>query len=278
MNVSNSNRIIVTPSAYAREHFWYVQEIGTLQSIEPHISSRKELHSYLFLMVLDGAGKITYQGSSYTVHAGDCAFIDCNKPYSHTSDKEHQWRLMWVHFYGLNIAEFYSYFEETESKPIFSPDSLTIFEELLSKLYELQSQKKNFQELESHRLLTDLVTLCHTVQAEDKIESYALSDKLQNIRSYLDEHYAGKLTLDSISAHFFISKFYLSREYKKAFGITLQNDLTAKRISHAKSMLRFSNASIEEISRNCGFSTASYFTKVFRTEENMTPMTYRRKW
>ena len=40
MAKSSSNRILPTPSSYAREHYLYVQEIGTLQSLEPHVSKR----------------------------------------------------------------------------------------------------------------------------------------------------------------------------------------------------------------------------------------------
>ena len=35
MAKSTSNRIIATPSSYAKEHYLYIQEVGTLQSIEP---------------------------------------------------------------------------------------------------------------------------------------------------------------------------------------------------------------------------------------------------
>lgn len=43
-----SDRILVTPSSYARNHYLYVQEVGTLKSLQPHISRREKLESYLF--------------------------------------------------------------------------------------------------------------------------------------------------------------------------------------------------------------------------------------
>ena len=87
-----------------------------------------------------------------------------------------------------------------------------------------------------------------------------------------------KITLEELSSRFFISKYHLSREYKKHYGITIGNDLTARRLSHAKSLLRFSDGSIEGIAAACGFSDAGYFIKVFRRSEGMTPLEYRRKW
>lgn len=98
------------------------------------------------------------------------------------------------------------------------------------------------------------------------------------MHTYLEEHYAERITLEKLSDQFFISKFHLSREYRKTFGATLLSDLTAKRISHAKSMLRFSDDTVETIAQTCGFQDAGYFIKVFRKSENMTPLEYRKKW
>ena len=50
------------------------------------------------------------------------------------------------------------------------------------------------------------------------------------------------------------------------------------RLSRAKSLLRFSDSSVEEIAADCGFADAGYFIKVFKKAENMTPLEYRRKW
>lgn len=56
MGKSLSDRVLATPSAYARQHYLYVQEIGTLTSMEPHISSRENISSYLFSDGNSGGG------------------------------------------------------------------------------------------------------------------------------------------------------------------------------------------------------------------------------
>ena len=48
MSKAASDRILVTPSSYTKSQYLYIQEIGTLKSLEPHISQRKNLDSYLF--------------------------------------------------------------------------------------------------------------------------------------------------------------------------------------------------------------------------------------
>ncbi|CBL08058.1 helix-turn-helix transcriptional regulator [Roseburia intestinalis] len=105
-----------------------------------------------------------------------------------------------------------------------------------------------------------------------------LSDKLKTILHYLDEHYTENISLDQLAEHFFISKYYLSREFKKEFGTTVIQYVLAKRINNAKELLRYSNSSIEEIAHLCGIDDASYFNKVFRKMEGCTASEYRKRW
>ena len=81
-----------------------------------------------------------------------------------------------------------------------------------------------------------------------------------------------------IANEFFISKYHMSREFKKAYGITIANYIIAKRITYAKELLRFTDMQIEEIGRICGIEDNSYFNKVFRKFEGMTASDYKKKW
>ena len=49
--LSLSDRFLYTPSEFARKNLNYIQEIGKLKSIKPHISTRKELDSFLFFII-----------------------------------------------------------------------------------------------------------------------------------------------------------------------------------------------------------------------------------
>ena len=79
MEKSRSNRILATPSSYAKTHYLYVQEVGTLKSIEPHVSSRKNLNSFLLLIVTSGRGQLTFKGQLYTLTAGEIGRASCRE-------------------------------------------------------------------------------------------------------------------------------------------------------------------------------------------------------
>jgi len=63
----DSNRILYTPSNFARDFLIYLQETGRLRAIAPHSSNREGLQSFLCFVVLDGAGKLYYDGREYSM-------------------------------------------------------------------------------------------------------------------------------------------------------------------------------------------------------------------
>ena len=278
MAKSLSDRVLATPSSYARKHYLYVQEIGTLTSMEPHVSSRQNLSSYLFLTVMKGEGYFTYRGRRHFIKAGDCIYISCQNRYAHESTAEHPWTLMWVHFNGNGAEEFYEAYQKQERGFIFRPADTAPFTDSLTALYGLMQTKPSLMELCAHKYLTDLITLCFMENRPERAGGAAVSPKLMQVRRYLEEHYMERICLEDLSALFFISKYHLSREYKKNYGITIGNDLMARRISHAKSLLRFSDGTVEEIAALCGFGESGYFIRVFKKAEGLTPLEYRRKW
>ena len=278
MAKSKSNRILATPSAYARKHYLYVQEVGTLQSLEPHVSRRQNLNSFLFFVVMDGKGTLSYQGTSHKISAGDCVWVDCTRPYFHESSADHPWSLKWVHFYGPEAKHFYETYLSRGNSYLFHPRSILPFTEALDQLYLCQETKTPLMEVSANKCITDIITLCFTENEFLKQGEYSIPEKLQQIHAFIIENYAQKINLEELASQFFISKFHLSREYKKIYGTTIGNELTYQRISHAKSMLRFSDDSIDTIAINCGFQDSGYFIKVFKKAENMTPLEYRKKW
>ena len=56
-----SSRILYTPSTFARTSLLHLQEIGSLQAIHQHTSTRTNLTSFLCFVVLSGEGTLSYE-------------------------------------------------------------------------------------------------------------------------------------------------------------------------------------------------------------------------
>lgn len=284
--VTNTRRVICTPSQFTREHFFYIQEAGYLKSLQPHFSRRNGLQSYLFMIVLSGSGTVTYTddisaspGNDISVFAGagDCFFLDCSRAYTHISSEKDPWELLWIHFYGPQADGYYEYFRNRSSWHFRS----SYYSELISSIQTIlqlhENQNDDTDVLAANEITNILTYIC--TEAEDKPRvTNELHIKLQLIADYLNEHYTESITLDDLADHFYISKYYLSREFKKEYGITIIQYLLTKKITYAKELLRYSNSSIEEIAVLCGISDPSYFNKVFRKLEDCTASEYRKKW
>ncbi len=273
------NRIINTPSEFAKKNLFYIQETGYLKSFNSHSHIRQNLGSFLFFIVLSGEGTLTYQSNIYSLHKYDFVFIDCMEEYSHKNNSDNPWELLWIHFNGHNAVQYYNYFKQTSSN-IFN---LACYEDIIKILFEiinLHKEKISTTELITSKLITDILTMSITQQiALNQVLSYqSIGEKIQEIRNYLDNNYMYKITLEDLEKKFYISKFYLSREFKKIYGTTIINYLQDKRITKAKELLRFTTQSIEDIANQCGIPDSNYFNKVFKKSEAMTASNYRKMW
>lgn len=277
--IVKSNRIIYTPSSFAKNNLIYLQEIGELQAQQPHTSNRKNLTSYLFFIVTKGTGTLEYQNVTYKLSQGDCVFIDCQKPYAHQSS-ENLWNLRWIHFYGHNMNSIYEKYLELGGLPCFRSHNAEILIQLWEQLFHYASSHTNMKEIEIFSILTALLTALLNENRTTNPSFYSVQSKhnLQKIKDYLDMHYAEKITLDLLSNKFYINKFYLTRIFKEQFGLSITNYLLQIRITHAKKLLRFTDYPIEKISQECGMNDANYFSRAFKQVEGITPGQFRKMW
>jgi len=274
-DITSSRRILNTPSEFAKDNLLYIQEAGYLKSLKSHISQREQLNSYLFLIVLSGSGQFIYKKNTYKLKTDDCIFIDCNYRYSHQSSQSDPWEMMWVHFNGNYIKPYYDYYNSNVPEVVFNTNLTTDFTNIINNFIQLE-KKDITTEFISSKLLTDLLTLC--VKRQQSEVKQVNSAKLELIREYIVNGFRDKLALSIIAEEFYISKFYLSREFKKRYGVTIGDYIINKRITYAKELLRFTDKTIEEIALACGVSDNNYFSKIFRKLEGCSCSEYRRKW
>lgn len=274
-----SNRILYTPSEFAKTNLLHLQEIGQLQAKKPHTNSRSKLNSYLFFVVREGSGTLVYAGRTYELSTGSLVFIDCYKPYSHTSS-ENLWTLQWAHFYGPNMNGIYQKYVERGGKPCFKSSRLDDYLQLLDHLHTLATSDDYIKDMKIFEKLSSLLTLLmeDSWAPFDTQKHPAGKRNLQDVKNYIDIHFTEKITLNELSEQFYINKYYLTRIFKEQFGMPISQYIMQLRITHAKQNLRFTTLSIEEIAVKCGLEDANYFSRAFRKVEGVSPGEYRKQW
>lgn len=232
-----SSRILYTPSPFARSSLLHLQEVDSLTAIKPHTSKREKLQSYLCFMIEGGERELVYEGKKYDLKAGDVVFIDCRKAYSHSTGlnpNTELWSLRWCHFYGPSMPSIYAKYCERGGQPVIRGDDMghgadsscgadvsrgadaSQYATIFTDIYTLASSSDYIRDMRINGKLNDLLTFL--MESSWHREAHTNAPKkmeISQVRSFLDEHYKEKLSLESVASHFFIDKHYLVRLFKE---------------------------------------------------------------
>ena len=106
--------------------------------------------------------------------------------------------------------------------------------------------------------------------------SGAPNSALMKAVDYINFNFASEITMDDLCAVSGVSKQYLCLLFRNTLSTRPMEYIAKRRIQAAKELLVSTNKGIEDISEEVGFCTASYFCKLFKRYEGMTPSAFRR--
>ncbi|MHA6484975.1 helix-turn-helix transcriptional regulator [Paenibacillus sp. strain BS8-2] len=104
-------------------------------------------------------------------------------------------------------------------------------------------------------------------------ERHVEKGKYGELIQYIHEHLFEELTTDLLAARFYLSKYHLSREFKKTYGITIHRYITKARLVAAKRLI-MDGRPIAEAGRACGFNDYTSFLAAFKKEYGITPKSF----
>lgn len=91
------------------------------------------------------------------------------------------------------------------------------------------------------------------------------------INEYIMNNYNQPISLKSLADTLYLSEGYLSRYLKKIYNMSFSAYLRQVRLSHAMSELLYTDKAILQIALDNGFSSISFFNKVFKEEYGKSP-------
>ena len=274
----SSDRLLSTPSEFAKSNLFYLQEIGSLKAQKKHTSKRQNLSSFLFFYIRSGSGYLDYEGREYEIKAGDCVFIDCQKPYSHRTSED-LWSLEWIHFNGISVLPVYLKYLERGGQPVFHPDSLDDAAAIWESIDLVAHSNDYIRDIRINEYLSKLETFLMSFSWNPDIQPAGSNYRtVFALKEYLDGNYMEKITLDTLAEKFLTNKYTLSRSFKEQFGTPIINYLLVTRITRAKQLLRFTDETVEEVGNLCGISPLYYFSRIFKQIEGISPLEYRQRW
>ena len=93
---------------------------------------------------------------------------------------------------------------------------------------------------------------------------------ISKVLSYINENAGDDISLDDLAEQFYISKYHLSREFKRLVGTSPYRYIIQKRLIMAKQLL-LAGANPTDAYCHCGFGDYSNFYRAFKAEYGIGP-------
>ena len=152
----------------------------------------------------------------------------------------------------------------------------TLFEELISHLVKAGSAR------EDYFTAAKILELIHLLKKDSvrnenarTVSSAKENRSVQKAIAYIKEGFEKSISLSELSLATGYSPNHFQRVFTDIMGISPREYLEEVRIKHAKYLLAQSEETLAEIAQACGFSSQSYFSKVFKTHTFITPNEFR---
>jgi AraC-like DNA-binding protein len=122
--------------------------------------------------------------------------------------------------------------------------------------------------------------LVHELAKKSRIQSSAVYTHpyVNKIQEYILKNLHKDLQIGEIAEILSVTPNYLSALFKKSTGKTIQAYMTEEKMKYAEQLLLYSERPISEISSSLGYSSQSYFGKVFKNFSGYAPSEYQMRF
>lgn len=212
--------------------------------------------------------------SEQHITAGDLFLIPANLPNMYFPKKENPWTYQWIGFSGEKVEAILRDIHLTPNKCVLKNAFDVMITNFFSAIYTAVREKQPYLALSNSFSLLDYLVQNYT-STQEKNQSKQL---FLNIIHFIDQHYSQNLTITKIAELHNIDRTYLFKLFKRYKKITPSVYIQQLKLQQACLLLKKSSLTITDISYEVGFSSPSYFSKVFVTNLKMTPFHYRNQF
>lgn len=151
--------------------------------------------------------------------------------------------------------------------------------QLLNHYLSTQGGVANFGHIALCYQVMDILSVHFLVKSGDKegmgdIDRF--EDRIAQINNYIRANYSQPISMKDLSEKLYLSNGYLSRFFKKNYGMSFAEYLTNIRLFHAVDDLLYSNIPIIRVALDNGFSNVAVFNKAFKNIYGETPSAFRK--
>ncbi|MCF2679413.1 helix-turn-helix transcriptional regulator [Faecalicatena contorta] len=217
-------------------------------------------------------------GNSNTLHSG---YMKDGKECTYLSVTFHP-RFLYGYENSILQTKYVDYITENEEWASLHLEKNIIWhQEILywvKKIYEMSQEPPVDFELQVHMQLLQIWQKLYQYFAslpEREKKPQLHLQRLRDIVSYIQEHYAEEISLEEVAEQVNICKSECCRFFKKHMNMTIFDYILFLRIQKSLPLLK-SGESVTEVAGRVGFSSPAYYGQIFKRYMKCTPREYKK--
>lgn len=228
-----------------------------------------------FYIVNEGSFQIIENDITYNMSAGCALFVKKGTTITLKIDScSRDYINMYYYYFDMPVNIHDNSSSQYTIPKILEGVSGSILFEKAERYVEYFNSDNRMPRLDINSKFYDILSECIKYNIDYRHSPNNLSE---NIILFLNEHINEPLNTKDMEKRFFLTYKYMGTIFKKETGYTILNYHTLLRLESAKKILVSTFYSIDEISRQLGYSDPLYFSRVFKKHVNISPLAYRKK-
>lgn len=228
--------------------------------------------------VMDGSGDVTINSGTHRCKKYDCFCLDCAKTPQLRAHPGQLWECAFIRVNGIFQSELFESLCEyikQNSCAFMTFGAGARFRSIIWELLRGQAETRLNNEALNNSLLLGLFLELDMAVTRSVQKPAIIPDVILSVQNYLDKNYSKDINLDNLAKEFSISKFHMSREFKRYIGKSPIDYLIDVRIARAKDLLYDSGRQVSDICRLVGIPNPNHFLYLFKEREGVTPTAFR---
>ena len=150
-------------------------------------------------------------------------------------------------------------------------------EKMKDILFELENSAKSDEygrEILTQSLFLQFMVYLNRIFLEKQYifdkKSYTFDSQIANILQYINHNLKEDLSVEALSAKYYVSKYHLMRKFKQETGYTIHNYIVNKRLLMARTLIS-NGMPVTKAAQESGFAEYSTFSRAYRKQFKTTP-------
>jgi len=230
----------------------------------------------ILIYCTSGGGWCELGGQRHPMQAGDLLVVPPEAPHIYGANQRQPWTISWVHAAGSNVALYLTELGISVEHPVIylgdDPQLLGLFEELVEVLEHGYTPANLFY---ASQTLAHLIGVIIWHRHGQWREAPNPQQKIAQSIAFMKQHLAQRLRVANLAALTNLSLSHYNAVFKRHTGYAPVDYFIRLRMHQACQLLDTTQLSVKEIGAILGYEDPFYFSRLFKSVNEVSPAQYR---